>query len=849
MIYKDANAPIDARVADLLSRMTLREKVRQMDMYSGEALAEGLDPIDRKCTADSRPPSEDAMRAVIGAEGIGCVHDLYPTDARIPNAIQAFAMAHTRLGIPVLFSEEALHGLCSAGNTIFPQMIALAATFNRRLALGVGRGIAAEMRTKGLHLAFAPVLELARDPRWGRAEETFGEDAYLAGEMAHGVISGMHGDSPSSPTSILAEPKHFAMHSISAGGCNCAPVSAGERELRRDYLPVWRRAMDAGALSVMCAYHATDGVPCAADAALLKDILRGELGFRGFVCSDLGAIRRLRDLHRVAETPEDAIRQAVAAGVDMQFYDYDHALFQGALVEMVESGELPLSEIDRAAGCVLRAKFELGLFDRPLEDPAAAARYARRPEHLATALDAARECVCLLKNDGALPIDAGKVRRVAIVGPGAFQTQLGDYSAPTRDHPPSPLWKELEALLPEGIELVAERGVDVTGGAMRPVPARLLCTPDGAERGLLGEYFNDLEMAGAPALTRVDRLVDFNFITRVPGGGVEGNQFAARWTGYLVARGSGEVTLGVDTSDRAKLYLDDRLIADSSGERTARVHLEAGARHAIRLEYVKRRGGGERMRLGLATDYDGIDRAAALAAESDLAIVALSENEDVCGEGRDRADLSLPGRQSELLRAVAATGTPAVLVLMHGRALAEVLVGQIDPSGRLPVSFPRSAGQLPVYYGMLNDTGGAYVDDDGRPTYRFGDGLSYTSFEYADLAIDARGEGRDFCARVSAAVRNVGRRAGVAVAMLFIADRASSTVKPRLELKGFEKLRLEPGEAARVAFELDAAALSTLGRDMRWALEPGAFTVRVGPNATDGAEGEFIIPGVGPTPL
>ncbi len=870
--YWDPEVPVGERVKDLLSRMTLLEKVRQMDMYNGSHFTDKMDPVTHKCSKDSRV-RWDKLKEIIGEEGIGCIHDLYPLDSSVPNEIQRYCREHTRLGIPVLISEEALHGLSSPGNTIFPQMIALASTFNRKLAEKVGKAIASEIRSKGIHLSFAPVLEISRDPRWGRTEETFGEDTYLAGEMGLNIVRGMQGESLASDTSIVAEPKHFAVHSKSDGGLNCGPVSIGEREIRRDYLPVFRKAIvEGGALSVMCAYHSIDGIPCASSEWLLKDVLRKEWDFKGFVCSDLGAIQRLHTVHKTADTHTDAIWQAISSGVDMQFYDYPNADFQHKLIQMVQAGELDEAEIDRAAGSVLYVKFMLGLFENPFVDTELAGKLTRCQEHLDIALQVARECICLLKNDGILPLDTQKVRKIALIGPNAMDTKLGDYSAETFGNHIATVYEELSALLPPSVTLVAEKGVEVIEGQMEAIRSNALFSPDLGAKGLKGEYYNDMEMRGEPDLIRIDEQIDFNFIMKVPGGAINGNEFAVRWTGNIILRQDKECLVGISSMDRARLWINEELISECGDEMSAAsgsrmYRFRAGEAYRVKIEYFKKKGGGEIIRLGWASNYQQIDRAVKIASESDVAILVCGESGDVCGESRDRRELSLPGRQLELLKAVCSTGKPVVLVLMNGRpltltwenentaaiveswypgefgakAIAQTLLGQCCPSGKLPISFPRSVGQLPVYYNRPEIRGKGYVDGDAKPLFSFGDGLSYASFRYSDLVIQAEDYTENREVSVQVCVENISDVEGMETVQLYVIDEYSSTVKGAADLKCFEKITLKPHQSKIIRFKLGDEALSTLGKDMVWRVEPGWFRILVGGNLNDCLQGRFKI--------
>jgi beta-glucosidase len=429
--YKQPNLPVEQRVDDLLGRMTLEEKVRQLDLYGGFGIKEaGIGLVEDKRVGDNHLAPEAAFlpknaETLLGDLGVGAIHDLYPTAAQ-SNVIQRWVIAHNRLGIPALFIEEGLHGFDTG--TVFPAPINLAATWNPETAERTGAAIASEARATGVGMILGPVLDLARDPRWGRVEEDFGEDPYLTGQMGAAYVRGAQGTSLTTDHTLVAEPKHFAGHGSPEGGTNTSPVHMGERELRSVMLRGFEPAMrEAHAMGVMAAYHEIDGIPVTADPFLLKSILRQEWGFEGFVLSDLGAIRRLYDAHRVAATPKDAACMAVRSGVDMQFYDFDHAVFQNALMDCVREGTLSQKDLDRAVRSVLRVKFALGLFDRPFTDVELTAKVNRSPDHLAVSLESARQSMTLLKNEGDMLPLSRTVRHIAVIGPNADVARYGDY--------------------------------------------------------------------------------------------------------------------------------------------------------------------------------------------------------------------------------------------------------------------------------------------------------------------------------------------------------------------------------------------------------------------------------------
>jgi beta-glucosidase len=482
--YKQPGLPIEDRVRDLLSRMTVAEKARQLDMYRGVSPSV---QDDAQSAADAiKAHGFDAAEAekVWGSLGVGSIHDLYGPP-ELNNAIQSWVMAHSRLGIPALFAEEGLHGFSTG--TIFPAQINLAATWNRQLATGTGAAIAAEARATGVDMLFAPVLDLAREPRWGRVEEDFGEDPYLTGQMGLAYVEGYQGDSLASDHTVIAEPKHFAGHGSPESGTNTSPVHIGERELRSVMLKSFEPAFREGhAMATMAAYHEIDGIPVTADPFLLKTILRGEWGFKGFVLSDLGAIERLSGAHRVAATPKDAVVMAINAGVDMQFYDFDHATFQGAIADGVRDRSLSPAALDRAVSDVLRVKFELGLFDRPLVDPALNASVHRARAHLDLSLESALESMTLLKNDNHLLPLSKDLKQIAIIGPNARAARYGDYAPEPNPAAHADLFDGIHELVPH-VHLSYADGKDIAAAAAVARSAEVAILALGERSGISGE--------------------------------------------------------------------------------------------------------------------------------------------------------------------------------------------------------------------------------------------------------------------------------------------------------------------------------------------------------------------------
>jgi beta-glucosidase len=484
-IYKQPGAPLKARVDDLIYRMTLEEKVRQLDLYSGakDLVTAHSDDTHATPTAAFVPAKAEAL---FGLLGVGGIHDLYPTPVQA-NAIQQWVMAHNRLGIPTLFIEEALHGYDTG--TVFPAPIGLSATWDVPLVQETAASIASEARTHGVDMILAPVLDLAREPRWGRVEEDFGEDTYLTGQLGLAYVRGAQGPSLTNGESVVAEPKHFAGHGSPEGGTNMSPVHMGERELRSVMLKAFEPAFrDGHAMATMAAYHEIDGIPVTADPFLLKTVLRGEWGFQGFVLSDLGAIERLYKVHHVAATPKDAVCLAIRSGVDMQFYDFAHDVFQQALIDCVHENTLSDADLDRAVRSVLRVKFMLGLFDQPLVDPELSGRSYRSQPHLAVSLRAARESMTLLKNEkGLLPLSKS-TSKIAVIGPNGNVARYGDYEKEENGLRIS-LLDGLHKEVPKA-RIEFDDGKDIASAVSHAKGADVVILALGEHQGISGEGFD-----------------------------------------------------------------------------------------------------------------------------------------------------------------------------------------------------------------------------------------------------------------------------------------------------------------------------------------------------------------------
>lgn len=737
--YKNARLPVERRVADLLGRMTLEEKVAQLVCLWG-ARPQVVPQTDFSADRGDFSPQQAAS---VMKHGIGQIarqrERKDPREAaRFANALQKWLVENTRLGIPAIFHDEILHGLMAPKATSFPTPIALASSWDTELVRRVFTAAALETRARGSHFVLGPNLDLAREPRWGRTEETYGEDPYLVSRMGVAVIKAIQGEGPNvDDAHVIATAKHFAAHGQPEGGTNIAPVNVSERVLREYFLPSFEAAVkEARVGSVMASYNEIDGVPSHANRWLLAKVLRQEWGFDGLVASDYYGIPQLEQLHHVAADKAEAARLALEAGVDAELPDPD--CFQ-TLVRLVRDGRVSEELIDKAVARNLRAKFLLGLFENPYVDAERAARVTDSAEHRALAAEAARRSITLLKNDNnLLPLDRRALKSIAVIGPNANRAHLGGYTDPT-----------------------PARGVSVLEGVTKKVGANV-----------------KVNYAEGCKITK------------------EGGDWWA------------------DASHTPDPAEDERLIAQA---------VEA-------------------------------------ARASDVALLVVGGNEDTNKEGwadnhlGDRDTLDLAGRQNDLIRAVFATGKPTVVMLINsgplsvtyaaenvpailegfylgeetGTGVADVLFGDYNPSAKLPVSFPRTVGQLPIYYNYKPTAKRGYLYTSKEPLFPFGFGLSYTTFEYSNLKVSPAQIGPGGRAQVTVNVTNTGRRAGEEVVQLYIRDVVSSVTRPVKELKDFARVSLAPGESKTVTFTVTPDKLAFYDLNMERTVEPGAFDIMVG---------------------
>ncbi|MDR1897752.1 MAG: glycoside hydrolase family 3 C-terminal domain-containing protein [Prevotellaceae bacterium] len=855
LVYKDSSQPVERRVANLLKQMTLEEKVAQLDMLDGSAILESPTAV-----------SAEKMDRVMKYNTPGSVHDVYPASASISNDIQKYVSEQSRLGIPPLLIEEALHGYQGAGSTTFPIPLANAATWDTVLMHSIGRVIGTEARAHGVHLVLGPNLDLAREPRWGRVEETFGEDVWLSSRMAVNIVKGLQGNSLSDGDAVVAEPKHFGVHGIPESGSNLSPVYIGEREARSTHLYVFEKAVkEAGARGIMAAYHEIDGVPVAGNKWLLTDILRKEWGFKGMVISDLGAIAYQYNKHFTTATEEEAIASSINAGINMQFYDFTHEKFTGGVIAGVKSGKITQATLDNAVGEILRTKFELGLFDNPFTDTSLIAKVHRSPAHRKLAYEAARSSIVLLKNDNHTLPARKDVRKIAVIGRLANVSSLGGYS-PRGAHGVT-IIEALKKRFGNSVEISWLNG-DISPN-FTDIPTSAFTRANGSGEGLDVEYFNNLDFSGAPSYTTVEPGLSHYWHNLSPAPGINIEPFAARFRGSIHANTSGIYEFSLIANNYGRLYLDGKLLLDNWDDKftevttTAQVYLEKGRKVSVVSEYGKVNDfAGQRIKwryIGGASLAEENRRTTRIASTADLVLVVIGESSDEVGESKDKQDLHLHQIDVDMVKAAAASGKPVTTILLNGRplilteindisqaiveawfpgesggdAILDVIFGDHNPSGKLPISFPKSTGQLPIYYSRKPSASRTSIDGSADPLYAFGHGLSYSTFKYSGLSVTPDKPTVDSHITVSLEVQNTGSTGGAEIVQLYVRDLVSSVTTPVMALKGFSRIYLNAGEKKKVEMILTPEHLSLLNIDMQRVTEPGEFDVMVGSSSAD----------------
>jgi len=760
MSYKDPTAPIDARVRDLMSQMTLPEKLAQMHALWLVLSEDGEHRLRPDASNNFATGEPEEVRTMF-THGLGQItrplgtYGVEPSaGVRALNRFQKDIIEGTRLGIPVMSHEECLSGLMAQGATLFPTPLSMAGTWNPDLIERVGAAIGAECKSIGAHQGLAPVLDVSRDARWGRTEECFAEDPYLTGVFATRYVRGLQG----ADRSFLATLKHYVGHSASEGGRNHAPVHLGPRELADDFmLPFEMAVKGADAASIMPAYHDIDGEPLHASRHLLTQVLREQWGFDGLIVADYIGITLLATHHAIAADFAEAAAMAFKAGLDVELPSNECAPH---LEQALERGQITMDEIDAVVDRILTEKFRIGLFENPYADEGAIA--LRTPQALDLAREVATQGTTLLENDGILPL--GDTAKLAVIGPTADDplALLGDYAFP--------------------VHLINSDATTDTDHVVTPLAGLRAALGEDRVTFAQGCYILETRGAGAPVFP--GDMADYESLKR-----------------------------NSPVSERTELIAD----------------------------------------------------AVAAASAADVAVLCLGDLSGIfqtgtVGEGSDVDTLALPGVQQQLLNAVLGTGTPVIVVLSSGRpynlggrendlaayvmthfsgeqgghALADVLTGKAEPSGRLTISIPRSAGACPYHYNHKFKSAGTPIARHFGSDYPFGHGLSYTTFEYSDVRLaapDVPNEGGTI--EISAVITNTGTRAGVEVVQLYTRDCTASLVRPIKELKAFARVALDPGARTKVTFELPTDMLNFTGRDGRRIVEPGEFELMIGASSSD----------------
>lgn len=860
--YKDSTLSPLQRAEDLLSRMTLEEKVAQMDMIRGVELATKVHEAHFCAVDENSDFYWDKVKESFGDRGMGFVHDVYSTPA-VLNKLQRYLVEETRLGIPCIFTGEALHGLSYPGATIFPMPIAMGASFDPALTKEVGHAIAAETRSLGIQEILAPNLDLAREPRWGRVEETFGEDTYLSSQMAYAIVTGEQGDDISAPDAVMAEPKHYCVHGIPEGGTNCSPARVGRREVETAYLPVFEAGFKkAGACNAMASYNCIDGETVINSEYYLREVLKERYGMRGYVRADFGAVSRLTHTHHIAKDNQEAIKLAVEAGLDVQGFDFPNTEWESNLIELVRSGQMEEAVIDDAVMRILKLKFELGLFENPYTDEEHYKDVVRCEKHKDISYRCAQESIVLLQNEGnVLPLSK-EISSIAVLGPSSNLQREGSYSSvPWGYHMPS-VYEEICSRVSKDCKVYQADGCGVTENDVTVIPQNWY--PEGVEL----EYYANNHFGGEPVGKDHANLIKFNWILAKPHRDLEFKGYSICMKAKLTPNtydfaAEDEIAgrLAFTTNDTVEVWVDGKLVIKSGGD--DKQNLPAcpftfvnGQTYELEIRYICDVNGNN---VSLCIDHHGddIEKAVELAKMSDVVVLVCGDDKVTSGEGMDRCDLKLYGKQQELIRQVCEAGKPTILVLENGKpvdlswekdhvnsilaawfggelgakAIADVLFGDISPSGRLPISFPKSVGHLPCYYSMLPGGSPFYLEGMRKELFPFGHGLSYTAFSYTDLSVENVGGPYDY--QVTLKVKNVGDRAADEIVQLYVNDICSSVVTPELLLQGFERIHFEAGEEKQVTFSLNFDSFKLLNKKFEWVVEPGEFSIKVGASCRD----------------
>lgn len=856
-LYKNPNASIDDRVKDLLQRMTPEEKFWQMFMIPGD-----LD------NADSNQYKHGIFGFQVSAasKGNGAAGQLlqYGTEdnaltlAKKINSIQKYFVEKSRLGIPLIPFDEALHGLVRSGATAFPQAIGLAATWDTTMMHNVAQRIAEETKARGIRDILTPVVNIASDVRWGRTEETYGEDPFLSSAMGVAFVSAFE------RYGIITTPKHFVAN-VGDGGRDSYPIDYNERLLEEIYLQPFKACFtEGGSRSVMTAYNSLNGQECSANDWLLNKKLKQQWGFKGFVISDAGAVGGANVLHYTAKDYPQSSQLAITNGLDVIFQTaYDHyKLFGPPFFD----GSIPQARIDDGVSRVLRAKFELGLFENPYVSEADAAKWVHTDSSKYLARRAAFESLVLLKNKSNVLPFKKNVRTIAVIGEDATAARLGGYSGPGNGK--VSILQGIQQRAADSIKVLYAPGCGIRTQEWAVVPAKYLHSTQNskADEGLTGEYFDNVTLTGKPLVTRNDKEINFSWTLFPPDNALPLDFYSVRWTGSLTAPATGTYKIGLDGNDGYRLYINNKLVIDNWQKQTYSTRLAEytftkNKQYDIKVEFFEPNGNAHIKLIWTVgvNDYwnTKINQAVAAAQKADIAVVTVGIIE---GEFQDRAMLTLPGHQEELIRRVAATGKPVVVVIIGGsavvmsnwidkvsgiidawypgeeggHAVAHTLFGDASPAGRLPITFPQNEAQLPLVYNHKpTGRGDDYNNLSGLPLFPFGYGLSYTTFEYTNLQLAKSDIATDESTTVTCDVKNTGTIESDEVVQLYIHDELASVSRPVMELKGFQRIHLQPGETKAVSFSITPELLQMLNENMQWVVEPGNFRIMIGSSSRD----------------
>jgi beta-glucosidase len=826
--YKNSKLSIEARVRDLLKRMTLQEKLNQL--RCDQTLWE------KSISTTGFGETLDILRPMTSLDA-----------ANRANEVQQLALK-SRLGIPMVIHDEALHGLIGNGTTSFPQSIAMAATWDPDLVNRVAAAIAEETKARGVRHVLSPVINVVRDARWGRVEETYGEDPFLSSKMGVAFVKAFES------RGVATTPKHYVDNSGDAGMDSHA-IEISERALREIYLPPFKAVIqEGGASTIMSSYNSLNGRACSASKWLLTDILRKEYGFTGWVASDYGAVSGILEMHHNTSNDKETAAAAINAGLESEWPSV--SIWGKGLDDAVKERLISPQRIDEAVSRVLRVKFRTGVFDGPFADPAHVLEIVNSPAHREVALRAARAAMTLLKNDNqTLPLKKD-LRSIAVIGSTAKDgIPLGGYSG--FNTPTVSVLDGIKAAVGPQTKVEWATGAEFEPGhSMPPISGSVL-------RDIKGEYFDNQDLAGSPKLVRNDSTIAFDWDNNPPDPRIPGSHFSVRWTGRIVPEKTGDYTIGVTSDDGARLWLNGRQVIDDWSVHSRKLdsvsfHVDAGTPIEFKLEYFQGEGQAA-CELGWSiagSTSPDLDEAVDLAKRSDVTVVVAGVIE---GEAQDRAHLDLPGNQEELIQRLASTGKPVVVVLIAGSpvtmekwinqvpaildawypgqeggtAIAATLFGDENPGGKLPMTFPRNVGQVPIYYNMKpSGRGYDYVDLTGKPQFPFGYGLSYTTFEYSNIHVSSPAN-RSEAVTVSFDLKNTGRVRGDETPQLYLHQSVSSIVRPLKELVGFSRIALDPGEKKSVAFTLKPDQLAIWNEQMKRVIEPGQFEVMVGSSSDD----------------